>query len=554
MELLILLALPVVAFWVVHFIPLSQNGYLDPYIYTGYINNFQELVHRYGATYYGVRFGLILPGQVATAAFGSVGGYFALRYVLVLAAGLSYWMFIKQRYGRAPAYALLSVLLTSPFLARTVLWDHPDAAAVPFLLIACALFLYEPDRLWRDLVVGVCGGMAIHSNAFVIAPLTLYLGAYAIVWLISGRPFATLARRLGLVCLGVLVVTAAGVAYYGVVAGRWDIFTPTVNITTWLVQGGTRNWRTPGIAWMADMWWVLTPVVLLVMGVIVTKGRKPPFPESVIILGGLFTTALLYVHQFLLDGNSLQLHYYFSYALPAIFLLLALIIGRLWQGQRGDVRVIAMILFVLSAAGPWILYSFGSSLLPATFRQHLVVVTIAVVCVAFASWLSRWRPRSTAVATIAIGVMFVSCFARPMYASMINSRTNPTNLEMNVYRLALQLMKAVPPTSEHPGAIRFWYSNIPPRNAMQSIQSTYLWGYSKVQGDDEGLPHLGPAEMDLIRMRDVTGLILLAENPNDVPRGREALRQKGVDFTVVDDRILTAESVRLYFERLALVK
>ena len=87
---------------------------------------------------------------------------------------------------------------------------------------------------------------------------------------------------------------------------------------------------------------------------------------------------------------------------------------------------------------------------------------------------------------------------------------------------------------------------------MQSIQSTYLWGYSKVQGNDEGLPHLGPAELELIRNPGVSDLILLAESPSDLPRGRDALRQNGIAYTVVDDRILTAGSARLYFERLAL--
>ena len=42
---------PAVAFWVMHFPPIAQNGFIDPFIYTGYINNFEDLIQRYGITY-----------------------------------------------------------------------------------------------------------------------------------------------------------------------------------------------------------------------------------------------------------------------------------------------------------------------------------------------------------------------------------------------------------------------------------------------------------------------------------------------------------------------
>jgi hypothetical protein len=74
--------LPLLVFWTMRFVPINQNNYLDPYVYTGYIHNFQDLMARYGVTYYGVRFGLIVPAQWFAQLFGPEGGYFALRYAL----------------------------------------------------------------------------------------------------------------------------------------------------------------------------------------------------------------------------------------------------------------------------------------------------------------------------------------------------------------------------------------------------------------------------------------------------------------------------------------
>src|ERR1043166_2765391 len=183
LEVVVLLAFAVLAFFAARFNPVVQNHYLDPYVYTGYINNFNDLIDRYGLTYYSVRFGLILPGRFAAAVFGPVAGYFALRYALVLISGLAYWAFVKERYGRVPAFALLWVLLTTPFFARAVLWDHPDFTGVTFSMTAIALMLMERRTLTKDVAAGMCIAMAIHSNFFVVAPLGLYVATYAVTWL-----------------------------------------------------------------------------------------------------------------------------------------------------------------------------------------------------------------------------------------------------------------------------------------------------------------------------------------------------------------------------------
>ena len=65
---------PALAFWVMHFSPIAQKEFVDPFVYTGYINNFEDLFQRYGVTYYGVRFGLVAPAELSAAVFGPVGG------------------------------------------------------------------------------------------------------------------------------------------------------------------------------------------------------------------------------------------------------------------------------------------------------------------------------------------------------------------------------------------------------------------------------------------------------------------------------------------------
>ena len=187
-ETLGLLAAPAVAFWLIHFVPIAQNSSIDPYIYTGYIHNFVDLFDRYGTKYYGVRFGLILPAQLTATLFGPIAGYFVLRYLLVLIAGVPFYLLVKQRYGLLVAWTTFFLWLTSPFLARTVLWDHPDASGVMFLFAAICLFSIEHQRRRHllDAGAGICAGMAIHSNIFALAPLSIYVASYTVGFVMVG--------------------------------------------------------------------------------------------------------------------------------------------------------------------------------------------------------------------------------------------------------------------------------------------------------------------------------------------------------------------------------
>ena len=123
---------------------------------------------------------------------------------------------------------------------------------------------------------------------------------------------------------------------------------------------------------------------------------------------------------------------------------------------------------------------------------------------------------------------------------------------MDVYQVALEFMRAVSPLSERPGEARFSYSNQPPSNAMQSIQSTYSWGYSKVQGDGPGMPVLKQAELNALREPGLKWLVLLAEKEEQLAEGRATLTQNDIQNSIVARRVLSHGAHTLYVEFLDL--
>jgi len=126
-EVLFLLLLPALAYLLLHPPLINQAGSIDPYVYTGYIHNMEDLLARYHLTYYSVRFGLILPARLFGLAFGFDAGYVIFRYVLALMAGIPLYALTKRNFGTPLALATYASLLISPFFGRALLWDHPDA-------------------------------------------------------------------------------------------------------------------------------------------------------------------------------------------------------------------------------------------------------------------------------------------------------------------------------------------------------------------------------------------------------------------------------------------
>jgi hypothetical protein len=150
--------------------------------------------------------------------------------------------------------------------------------------------------------------------------------------------------------------------------------------------------------------------------------------------------------------------------------------------------------------------------------------------------------------------MFFSCFAEGTYSSMVGNRFRPNHIELDVYRVALAFMRSIPPLSERAGEIRFWYHNRPPES-LQSIQSTFLWGVSKVQGadPDRGLPYLAAEERERILAPGVRWLGMITEQEAELATGRAALLDHGVNFRPVSHHVIMAGDYTAYLDVLEIL-
>jgi len=110
----------------------------------------------------------------------------------------------------------------------------------------------------------------------------------------------------------------------------------------------------------------------------------------------------------------------------------------------------------------------------------------------------------------------------------------------------------VPRWSANPGAVGFWYSNEPADSPIRSIQSTYLFGYSRVQGQGQGMPSLDGADLERLGRLQLKWLVLLAEAEGQLAAADETLSRRGIEFKRVDRRVLHSGTYAVHFELLEL--
>ncbi len=103
--------------------PVNQSGWLDPFVYAGYIFDFPNTALEYGQTYYSSRIAYILVVRFLVLALGLKAGYYASAYLALTLAALAGYA-LARRFLVPPPLLVLSLVLFMPWILRSVLWTH----------------------------------------------------------------------------------------------------------------------------------------------------------------------------------------------------------------------------------------------------------------------------------------------------------------------------------------------------------------------------------------------------------------------------------------------
>jgi 4-amino-4-deoxy-L-arabinose transferase-like glycosyltransferase len=453
-------------------------GYIDPWVYYGYMKHLGALKHLFPGTYYGSRLSWLLPGAMIHAALPPIPATYVLHLAVFFTAVFSLYWLLKEAFDRRIAILSAICMALYPYFWAAIGWDYVDGAGIAYYLLTMALvFAAAKPKSAHNRWLLVCGGMAyagmVYSNLawFIFSPmfLTLYL------WFSPALAIRTLVGRtvrfLLWFGLGWLIITVVLGAVNRFLEGTFWFYAPSVLYA--LSTVGTKNpWKAANFGWIKTGYWLILPALACLAGMLVcitTFWRASWRDMRVFFALNLLYGAFLLVYMEGSGRPMLQLVYYASYLIPCSALAFGAI---LFEGatsfRKSHFRwIIAGALLGLLCV--WVFITFP--VLLALVLQHPTALLFAGVGITAVGLFLRGRPAGTIV-----GLAGLTLFC----ASSRAVNLPPGNDGSDIFRRISSGMEMTE-SARGDQPIRFWFDQKDPYSAeFHSLNSCYLWGYTAI--------------------------------------------------------------------------
>lgn len=514
-------------------------GYLDPWIYTGYISDYGGLLERFGRTYYSTRVAAIWPQEALYALLGD-HAYVGARWLVLVGAGAGVAAFIRQRSGRWVAYgAGLALIFSAPFLLEFQ-DDYTQEVGIAYALLALP-FLMARRPGWVS-VGGVLVSLAINAHEGLLY-LVIPILAACLVGTLMGRGWRQALIRSGLMVAGFFLAQAMlslimGLRY-GWIRSNYLFQEVSIDFYQQLSGGLARNWS---VEWSNDYSAIMTTTIIvtawigvatIILAIMRSRAWMPLAAGSV---GMLTLVGMILYSHFAKGTGFVGLHYTLVYATTAALLSSWFALGVVSSGRSARPAAIAALIGAV-----WVGFLLPSWVLNAS--PWLWAWWIAVV-IAGLGLLAALIPRFSGIGPV-IGVVAVAGFliplgplttgpgVRPLYASVAisDAETASRNLEgASVRSMARQFLmyvgEHVPPSMP----MSVYYPGIPKLN---SIQSTLLWGYTCTDcpRGSPAFPRFPKGVQDALLQQGKQALVLLSPSRKEVELGRRLAKRSPLAFT-----------------------
>jgi hypothetical protein len=552
--------------------PFSRQNGIDPFIYLGYSFDQKNLFARYGPTYYGVRFGLLFPIKITTRLFGTVGGYYVLRYALALLAAGTVYAALRRTHGRGTAALGGVLLLTSPMFLRALMTAYSDTTGVPYLTASLALVVLTvgmPPSRARTVALGAVGllvALAAHSNPVNVAVGGIVVFCATAVEL-PRRRWRT-AGDLAALALPAVLVTAAAAGYYEWRFGTGNIAKPSIDAIHAYSGANGESFLAPTNDWL---WYrfhlYIAPLTLASWVILRARHRRDVTSGELVVMGSLVLTyALLVVQQFGMRNASLEVYFYTSSLTGPMVLALVFTIAAALRRNPAREQITAalaalavLLPLVRNIAWPDFEFDFGPWV-PLLVLLCLGAVTLVAVRGPGLAAAPTTFAATAAVALVVVNTAFL--FGAPRNPPLTDGQTfrfdphfesalgNPDYSGLDWYKLTHDLVRQTPDLASDEGTVLFWYPDSD--NIINSLQSAFLWRQSALMSTGPGMPFLDDWRINRLVEQRARWLVTLAERPASLDEGLAALRARDVKVLRVEPFQLRSGKVVIYGATLVL--
>lgn len=504
----------------------NNSGWLDPFIYTSLIYDYQNLLDRFGGTYYASRIGHIFPGAFFEGVFGAYWGFFIYHWLVLAAASLTAFLFGLRSYSVKVGVFAATIVCATPWLLFSFLSDHYDGFSGAYILMAMMFSLWPSQRqIAIHVAAGLLLAVATNINQFCFPVFGTILPVWAWFHLRQKR------KPLHLAMMGVAGMGAFAIGYglLGLALRAshpvWATATATNDIISFMVSGGAQNWFMSFFGQMdyGYCFYFIGCLFSAILAVWLLKGRaERPINDLALPAIALYALvmAFYFTLQIVFKTGFLAQYFYLVYIFAPSLIVAMAAVG---EAER-RVSPLTMTIILGAAIGLLIVGHFVTTIkmlqdfhqLGALGSLILALIVLAIfTCLVFL----KQKTAAAAVAVLAITASFYWPYQSPTKAMMRDPMSDGWDLKYGVYSL-VDKVKELAPVKE--GPIGFWYA--PKNNNLNSLQSGFLWGYSRVIIGNElpGMPVID--EETITNLLRYNKLMLLGTSSEEVDRGLAALK------------------------------
>jgi hypothetical protein len=535
LELACLLLAPVAAVGLFKISLINQDGCLDPWLYTGYGQNFRLLQAMFGWTYYAVRFPVMFLNQVFPGSMDPVAGYVLLRYLLLLGCGAPLYLWSRRRFGVPVAALSYLFLLANPLLPRVLLWDLTTFVSVPMALAGICLWHLElRPLLLSRMLAGFLFCASVASQAFTGTAILAFFLVELCHRLASGRIRALVMFDMLAPCVGASICFALGMLFYYVEVGPFDptiVFTVTIGAAKAGNAYAILNSATT-FDWLVTQYNAYVPYLLvLVAAVGLGRALLSGSSEARVAWFGLLYSAAYAVYQFVFHGFVLDEFVYFAHLTIVAYLLFPLCLGLIVNGLSPAPKICVLalaagllVLFPLLNRSAPLLIDTAQAWMSGSAPAAASIGLVALVCAVLLR-LPRRAALASAAAVILVGVVQLVCFVSPSHRSIF---VNPyESREFGVYHAAVQMLKSYSALAKPDAKIILWYPN--DEASLLSIASAaLLFTLQAPFQPHAGEPKIGAYERSRLQIPGLRYVMMLSMSPAELEDRLNALQEAGV--------------------------
>lgn len=501
-------------------------GSIDAWVYTGYINDYEDLVERFGRTYYSARIAAIWPQELAYAAMGEPA-YELVRWLLLMACGGALALLLRRFGSARVAYSAGLSAMAFPVLLAPLTDDYTVGVALAFVFVS--LPLLASGSAPGLIAAGFALSLAMNANEVSVhmsVPVVVAFGAAVLVREGGAR---RLLKATTLVTGGALaaqvVLSLAMSMRLGWDRSNYFFQEASLKIAGELAGGLAENWAA---SWLNPYTRITTMAIAVTaacvfVAVIATAKRIAGRGDLAAVSVGLLTALglVIFVHVVIhsaMVGTAFGIVWV---AMPAF------VAGWVAFGLLANTSRLEYLAPIAAAIAMAVGFCFATPLAVSTTAEVLwwVALTIVATCLVagLMSRAARTAQRTLVGAlgalvavVIPLGPLTAAAASLTGYALVSTGSASEPTSAYGVHALARSfhdyVKREVPPGTP----FTVYYPDSP---LLTSVQSTVLWGYSCAScGRKSPFPAMPATLRRSIAASGVEALVLLTPSRGELSR------------------------------------